>query len=155
ELRFRRVEGTTDAIVSEPNRDVRKAPYSGERGTPRTRVIDDFLVMRDMPVVAVALEARGTLEGFAFLCGPKARDAFSKEPKRAQRVARDLGALLRQRRMERTKAATEDAQSQDEADPTLAVTRLIDGARTRLDLMTLAVREAPDALLYADAFGDV
>lgn len=155
ELVLRSADAAAAATVAEPNRDVRRAPYCDEKGNPHTGKISGFLVMRDMPVVAIALTARGGLEGFAFLCGQNAAEAFAKDPRRAQRVARDLGALLRQRRMDRDAGISFVAQSPDDADPNVAAARLLSDARARFDLAALAARYATDATLYADPLGDV
>ena len=155
ELVLRSADATAVALVAEPNRDVRKAPYCDERGNPRTGRLSGFLVMRDTPVVAVGLTARGGLEGFAFLCGQNAAETFAKDPRRAQRLARDLGALLRQRRMERDADTSFVAPAPGDTDSNVAAARLLNDAKVRFDLAALAARYAQDATLYADPLGDI
>lgn len=155
EIVFRAADSSALALVAEPNRDITRAPYCDEEGHPRTGVLSGFLVMREMPVVCVALTVRGVLEGFVFLCGQKAADAFAKDPRRSQRVARDLGGLLRQRRMERGSDSSRVASAVDEGDSNVAVAHLLSRAKARADLAALAARHLPDAMITADSLGDV
>jgi hypothetical protein len=102
----------------------------------------------------VPLLAFGEIQGYLILCGERAARAFSESPERAERLSRELGRLICHRRA-RLEA---EAQSCPGGASFRDIDRLIEHAHTAHgDLQTLSalVHEAPNALLYADAFGDI
>lgn len=148
-----------EGAVSERRRDVRRTPFVNDQGIPMIRVVRNYLVMKDVPVLVVPLMALGEIEGYVFLCGASAERAFAEQPDLAARLSQDLALLIRRRRLGsldealwrgRTGALVSQASQRE--------TALIQGARIALDdlkLFTTMVREAPVGLLYADSFGDV
>ncbi len=142
----------TEAIIKERRRDIRRTPYSDERGVPVTCVTRRYLVMQDWPAVLVPMIADEEVEGYLILVGPQAESAYQDAPERTRRVAADLAALARQRRL---------AQEQKQAKMGLGwehPARLVEGTRDMLEelsLMTVLFQSAPVGLLYADSFGDV
>lgn len=159
EMRFWTRDGAGESLVAEGNRDIREAPYADDAGVLGVRLLRRFLVMRDTPVVMVPLSALSELEGYLFLCGDKAEQAFVDDPGVAERLGTDLGLLVRQRRARRADADSGHLPGARAADP------LVDDALDRatsaedaleaLELLGALVREAPTALMLADPFGDV
>jgi hypothetical protein len=143
-----------DRLLADPRRDVRGAPWKTPRGAVAPHVVCGLLRDKAAPAVLVPLVAFGEIEGYLILCGERSSKAFSEAPERAERLSRELGRLIRHRRA-RLEA---EAQSRLNGASFRAVDRLLEHARTAHgDLQTLSalVRESPNALLYADAFGDI
>ncbi len=146
-----------EGAISERRRDIRRTPYVNDQGVPMIRVVRNYLVMKDVPVLVVPLMFVGEIEGYVFLCGVAAERAFAEQPDLAARLSKDLALLLRRRRLG---SPDEGAwrRSAGVRDPADRATALIEGARIALDdlkLFATMVREAPVGLLYADSFGDV
>ncbi|HKY36896.1 MAG TPA: hypothetical protein VJN18_13205 [Polyangiaceae bacterium] len=148
-----------EGAISERRRDVRRTPYVNDQGVPMIRVIRNYLVMKDVPVLVVPLMVLGEIEGYVFLCGVAAERAFAEQPDLATRLSRDLALLLRRRRLgSPDEAKWRRTVGGRVARPSERETALIEGARIALDdlkLFATLVREAPVGLLYADQFGDV
>jgi hypothetical protein len=143
-----------DRLFIDSRRDVRKAPFKTARGAVAPHVARGLLRFVDKPAVVVPLLAFGEIQGYLILCGERAARAFSESPERAERLSRELGRLICHRRA-RLEA---EAQSCPGGASFRDIDRLIEHAHTAHgDLQTLSalVREAPSALLYADAFGDI
>lgn len=146
-------------LIGERRRDIRRTPYCNDQGVPTIRVVRNYLVVKDMPVLVVPLTAFGDVEGYVFLCGERAEAAFNADPRVAERLSRDLGTLLYRRRLgslqENDWRRTAGALVRD---PERRTAALIEGARVALDDLRLfgaVLREAPVPLVYADAFADV
>ena len=148
-----------ETAVKERRRDVRRSPYSSEQGVPMLRVVPNFLVTPNVPTVVVPLIAFGEIEGYVFLCGPRAEAAFAQDSTPAERLAQELALLLRRRRV----AAIQEsgwrhvAGALEDSTPRQAAT-LVDRANVALNDLRLfgaLLRDAPVSLLYADSFGDV
>jgi len=150
DLRFWNDRQGGELLVAERRRDVRRAPFSNEEGVPKLQVIQGFLAREDVPVVGLPLIASGDVEGYVFLCGASAESAFTRDPERTERLARELALLARRRRLARRFEA--------EGRPLEAAGNLLDSAQVALGdlrLLGAALRGAPVELLVADAFGDV
>jgi signal transduction histidine kinase len=158
-LRFWPTARADERLVSERRRDIRRTPYSDEKGVPRIRAVNKFLVMPDVPTVVVPLVAMGEIEGYVFLCGTKAEAAFREDPGQAERMAQNLALLLRRRRMGMVQQEDWRRSAGIVLDrPALALGKLVDGAQLAMDEVRLFAslwREAPVPLLYADSFLDV
>jgi hypothetical protein len=143
-----------DRLFIDSRRDVRKAPFKTARGAVAPHVARGLLRFDGAPAVVVPLLAFGEIQGYLILCGERAARAFSESPERAERLSRELGRLICHRRA-RLEA---EAQSCPGGASFRDIDRLIEHAHTAHgDLQTLSalVCEAPSALLYADAFGDI
>jgi len=158
-LKFWETGNMSESAIGERRRDIRRTPYCNDEGVPMIRVVRNYLVMKDVPVLVVPLMTLGEIEGYVFLCGTRAERGFAEAPDLAARMAKDLALLIRRRRLgslhekdwRRTAGALVPHPSQRAA-------ALIEGARVALDDLALfasIVREAPVGLLYADSFGDV
>ena len=149
----------TEAVIRERRRDIRRTPYTDEDGRRTARVIYGFVAMKEVPTVLVPLESQGEPEGFIFLLGRSAEEAFVTRPDLTERLASDITRLIRGRRLGHVRAnewrrpggvLVESANSRAET--------IIAGARDALDRLAVLNRVltgAPVGLLYADSFGDV
>lgn len=153
----------TADLMRERRRDVRRPPYVDPQGVLRPQLLFNFLADPALPVLLVPLIASGELEGYAFLCGPSARQAFEADATRAPRLGERLATLLRARRLtsSSTGPTAKGVGTIDRSlsfDPNESAYGLLAGATKALKglgLFETIVREAPVGLLYADAFGDV
>jgi hypothetical protein len=148
-----------ESIIKERRRDVRRTPFVDEAGARRAKIVEGFLVMNEVPCVFAPLEAAGELEGFLIMIGKPAAHAFLDRPHVTERLADELALLIRDRRLERTRAddwrrpggMLVDARAEESGS-------LIEQARSALEDLELfdsVFQSAPVGLLYADAFGDV
>lgn len=153
-------EDLTDAVIRERRRDIRRTPYTdGESGQRRIKIVPDYLIMKDAPTVFLPLEASGETEGYVFLIGEPAAQAYRQLPGRTERLATDLAKLIRRRRLERVRA--------DEwrrpggvliENPGQQAAQLVEGTRAavgKLEQLGQVALAAPVGMLYADAFGHV
>lgn len=158
-LKFWTYRGMGDNVIKERRRDIRRTPYSNEEGTPGICVTRRMLVMEGTPSVVVPLIAMGEVEGYIFLCGDQAERAYHASPEIAQRISRDLGLMLRRRRI----GILGEGKWRRRGDhvargPSLDTVQLVEGAELALGdlkMLNTLVRHAPVGLLYADAFGHV
>lgn len=147
-LRFWGPKGAADALFV-GDKNVRKYPFCDEAGVPSTRVARGMLAMPNMPVVVAALTSGGSVEGSLVLCGERAVRAHLDDPERTSRIAREVSSWLRARR----RAAAERTKGHGSVEEAA-----LDGARAIVDdamLLEDAMREAPFAVLHADATGSV
>lgn len=148
-----------ESIIKERRRDVRRTPFVDEAGARRAKIVDGFLVMNEVPCVFAPLEAAGELEGFLILIGKPAARAFIDRPHVTGRLADELALLIRNRRLERTRADDWRRPAGMLVDtPAEESGALIEHARSALEDLELfdsVFQSAPVGLLYADAFGDV
>ncbi len=148
-----------ESIIRERRRDVRRFPYSDDNGQRVIRIHRGFLVMPDVPTVLVPLEAQGEPEGYIFLIGKTAEDAFLSRPELTQQLAESIADLIRHRRLERLRA--DDWRRPGGVlvnNPKDRAQEIMSGARAaidRLELFKALVLASPVGLLYADSFGDV
>ena len=148
-----------ESIIKERRRDVRRTPFVDDAGSRRAHIVDGFLVMSGTPCVFAPLEASGELEGYLILIGKPAAHAFVERPQATERLADEVALLIRNRRLERTRAdAWRRPAGMLVENPAKWSENLLDQARSAtegLELLQELFRAAPVGLLYADAFGDV
>jgi len=139
----------------EKRRDIRRTPYSDEQGVPTIRVVRNYLVMKEMPVLVVPLLALGEIEGYVFLCGDRAETAHKSDPATAARLSVELGLLMRRRRLGRASLAE---LALDSPRGSKGGGELASGAQVvndEMELLDAMVRDAPVGLMLADSFGHV
>lgn len=151
-------DALNESIIRERRRDIRRTPYVDEAGNRRPRVVDGFVVMPGVPTVVVPLEAADEVEGYLFLVGSSAADAFVAQPEVAKRLGTELAELIRGRRLEIFRAqqwrrpAGLFVEDPSGAAENLARAR---AALEELELHSRVLWSAPVGLLYTDSFGDV
>src|SRR6185436_4830652 len=119
------------------------------------RVVRNYLVMKEMPVLVVPLLALGEIEGYVFLCGDRAESAHKADPSTAARLSVELGLLMRRRRLGR---ASLTELSVDAPLTSKGGGELASGAQVvndEMELLDAMVRDAPVGLMLADSFGHV
>jgi len=144
-----------EELIREKRRDIRRTPYCDEQGVPTIRVVRDYLVMKEMPVLVVPLLALGEIEGYVFLCGDRAESAYRSDPGTAARLSVELGLLMRRRRLGR---ASLSELSVDAPRTAKGTGELASGAQVvndEMELLDAMVRDAPIGLMLADSFGHV
>jgi hypothetical protein len=147
-----------ESIIKERRRDVRRTPFVDEAGARTTRVVDGFVVMPGVPTVICPLEASGEVEGYLFLVGKSAADAFVARPTVTLELGQELAELIRNRRLELFRAEQWRrpgglfVDDRGQASEHLARSR---AALEELELHSKLLRAAAVGLLYTDAFGDV
>ncbi len=149
---------TDDSIIRERRRDIRRTPYADNQGAPVASVVTDYLVMKGTPAVLLPLMAHGEVEGYLMLVGQKASDEFTTRPKRAERLARELGQLIRARRLARLEEQGWRRRRSVNHSTNAPDAGVLDHARaamTEVRLLSALVQEAPVGLFYVDSFGDV
>jgi hypothetical protein len=154
-LRFWKYGSAGEELIMEKRRDIRRTPYSDEQGVPTIRVVRNYLVMKEMPVLVVPLLALGEIEGYVFLCGDRAETAHKSDPSTAARLSVELGLLMRRRRLGR---ASLSELSQDGPRNSKGSGDLAHGAQVvndEMELLDAMVRDAPVGLMLADSFGHV
>jgi hypothetical protein len=148
----------TEAVIRERRRDIRRWPYVDEHGKRNVNVTADFVVT-NVPTVLVPMETAGEVEGYLFLIGQSAENAYIARSELTLQLAEEAAILIRQRRLEQQRAEqwrrpagvlveAPDARSQD----------LLMGARAAFDRLQLygeVLDSTSIGLMYADAFGDV
>jgi len=157
-LRFWTYRGMGENVMKERRRDVRRRPYANDQGMPDFNVTRNLLVMEHTPVVVVPLVALGEVEGYVFLCGDAAEQAYLRSPQLAENLSRDLGRLLRRRRSALDGAVRRRPADRDDNGRGFSATKMLDGARSAFEDLRVfhaLVRRTPVGLLYADAFGYV
>lgn len=137
-----------ESIIKERRRDIRRGPYSDDRGVPHTTLTRGYLCVKDWSALLVPMIAEQDVEGYLMLLGPRAEAEYRRAPERADRVAGELAALARRRRL----ALSGRSVAAEEPEHLLDKTR---GMLEELGLMTALFENAPVGLLYADSFGDV
>lgn len=137
-----------ESIIKERRRDIRRGPYSDDRGVPTTSLTRGYLCVKDWSAVLVPMIAEQDVEGYLMLLGPRAEAEYKRAPERADRVAGELAALAHRRRL----ALSGRSAAAEEPEQLLEKTR---GMLEELGLMTALFENAPVGLLYADSFGDV
>lgn len=149
---------TGDDLIRERRRDIRRTPYCNSQGVPEASVVHDYLVMKGTPAVLVPMIVTGEVEGFLMLVGQPAVDEFRANPNLSDGLARDLGQLIRNRRV----ASMEQEAFQSPAGlshvPVTGGRVVLDQARAamaELRLLGAMVQDAPIGLFYVDSFGDV
>jgi hypothetical protein len=143
-----------EGLIGERRRDIRRTPYCDEQGVPMIRVVRNYLVMKDVPVLVVPLMALGEIEGYVFLCGERAERAFYDDPSIAHRMSEELALLMRRRRLGRAGLRA----GEDGAVGASGSVGLAAGAQVVLEEMEMfgaVLRDAPVGVLFADAFGHV
>ena len=100
-LKFWNYGSAGEELIDERRRDIRRTPYCDEQGVPTIRVVRNYLVMKEMPVLVVPLMALGEIEGYVFLCGDRAETAHRSDPSIAARLSTELGLIMRRRRLGR------------------------------------------------------
>ena len=153
-LKFWNNGSAGENLIEERRRDIRRTPYCDEQGVPAIRVVRNYLAVKEMPVLVVPLIALGEIEGYVFLCGDRAENAFRNDPTVAHRMSLELAMLMRRRRLGR---ATAD-ELYDARRRSTRAKNMVAGAQTvteEMDLLGAMVRDAPMGLLLTDAFGQV
>ncbi|MEO8179263.1 MAG: hypothetical protein ABI895_10560, partial [Deltaproteobacteria bacterium] len=154
-LRFWNYGSAGEELIQEKRRDIRRTPYCDEQGVPAIRVVRNYLVMKEMPVLVVPLMALGEIEGYVFLCGDRAESAHKADPSTAARLSVELGLLMRRRRLGR---ASLTELSVDAPLTSKGGGELASGAQVvndEMELLDAMVRDAPVGLMLADSFGHV
>jgi hypothetical protein len=154
-LRFWNHGSAGEELILEKRRDIRRTPYCDEQGVPTIRVVRNYLVMKEMPVLVVPLMALGEIEGYVFLCGDRAENAHKSDPSTAARLSVELGLLMRRRRLGR---ASLTELSLDASRTAKSGGELANGAQVvndEMELLDAMVRDAPVGLMLADSFGHV
>jgi hypothetical protein len=152
-LRFWNHGSAGEELIHEKRRDIRRTPYCDEQGVPTIRVVRNYLVMKEMPVLVVPLMALGEIEGYVFLCGDRAETAYKADPSTAARLSVELGLLMRRRRLGR--ASLEELSLHG---PRTSNGEFASGAQVvndEMELLDAMVRDAPVGLMLADSFGHV
>jgi hypothetical protein len=152
-LRFWSHGSAGEELIHEKRRDIRRTPYCDEQGVPTIRVVRNYLVMKEMPVLVVPLMALGEIEGYVFLCGDRAETAYKGDPSTAARLSVELGLLMRRRRLGR--ASLEELSVEG---PRTSNGEFASGAQVvndEMELLDAMVRDAPVGLMLADSFGHV
>jgi hypothetical protein len=153
-LRFWNHGSAGEQLILEKRRDIRRTPYCDEQGVPAIRVVRNYLVMKEMPVLVVPLMALGEIEGYVFLCGDRAESAHKSDPSTAARLSVELGLLMRRRRLGRASLAELSV----DARASRSRGELANGAQVvndEMELLDAMVRDAPIGLMLADSFGHV
>lgn len=146
----------TESVIRERRRDIRRTPYSNDHGVAVASVVDNYLVMADVPTLLSPLALDGEVEGYLILIGRSAVDAFHQAPERTQSLSVDLADMIRSRRWVR--ASLEGSSSPPGARQRGEQAGILEGARAAADeveLLLALVSHAPFGLGFADAFGDV
>ncbi|HWO09941.1 MAG TPA: hypothetical protein VNN80_10695, partial [Polyangiaceae bacterium] len=154
-LEFWNYGSAGEELIDERRRDIRRAPYCDDQGLPTIRVIHDYLVMKEMPVLVVPLQALGELEGYVFLCGDRAETAHRSDPSSAARLSVELALLMRRRRVARAALGEPEPDTPNAA---LSSSELASGAQIvggEMDLLDAMSCDAPVGLMLADSFGHV
>lgn len=154
-LQFWKYGGAGEELIDERRRDIRRTPYCDEQGLPKIRVVRNYLVMKEMPVLVVPLMALGEIEGYVFLCGERAEAAHLRDASTAARLSLELALIMRRRRLGRASA---DELSLGAPLTANAGEQLASGARVvgeEMFLLDAMVRDAPIGLMLADSFGHV
>lgn len=154
-LKFWKYGSAGEELIDERRRDIRRTPYCDEQGLPTIRVVRNYLVMKEMPVLVVPLMALGEIEGYVFLCGERAEAAHQRDASVAARLSVELGLLMRRRRLAR---ATSEELTLAAPLASNAGEQLANGARVvgeEMQLLDAMVRDVPTGLMLADSFGHV
>jgi hypothetical protein len=157
-LRFWQNDRVDDRVVRERRRDVRRTPYCDEDGVHRIHVVRGFLVMKDVPVVVVPLQAVGELEGYVFFCGEQAEASHRADPAATERLARELGLVLRHRRLALAgegAPAAEPPRARRDAIAPAPLARTAQVVLGDMELFASILRNSPVEVLYADSFGEI
>lgn len=144
-----------EELIDERRRDIRRTPYCDEQGVPTIRVVRNYLVMKEMPVLVVPLMALGEIEGYVFLCGDRAETAFKSDPSVASRLSTELGLLMRRRRLGRASLNELAASGRRDSRGTGELASGAQLVNDEMELLDAMVRDAPVGLMLADSFGQV
>jgi hypothetical protein len=144
-----------EELIDERRRDIRRTPYCDEQGVPTIRVVRNYLVMKEMPVLVVPLMALGEIEGYVFLCGDRAETAFRSDPSVASRLSTELGLLMRRRRLGRASLNELGASGRRDSKGTGELASGAQLVNDEMELLDAMVRDAPVGLMLADSFGQV
>ncbi|MEY2931261.1 MAG: hypothetical protein RL033_2010 [Pseudomonadota bacterium] len=154
-LIFWRYGSAGEELIDERRRDIRRTPYCDEQGVPTIRVVRNYLVMKDMPVLVVPLMALGEIEGYVFLCGDRAETAFRADSSVAGRLSTELGLMMRRRRLGRASLTELSAGGRRDSKGSGELASGAQLVSDEMELLDAMVRDAPVGLMLADSFGQV